>query len=70
MPLVGVPSSQRLQEVYQNFESKPGNIWAIYDSHGLLQSTIDHFNWLNTMLPLKTISVHNVFKELEREAST
>ncbi len=72
MPLVGVPSSQRLHEVYQDItdlESSLGNIWAIYDSHGLQKSTIEHFSWLNASLPLKTYSVHSVFKELAEEAS-
>ena len=71
MPLVGVPSGQRLHEVYKALTdggTAPSIVWALYDNQGLLHTTIDHLNWLNLSLPLKAVSVRDVSKELGKEA--
>lgn len=72
MPLVGVPSAQRLHEVYSELarDGKKSVVWALYDNRGLLRATIDHLDWLNISLPLKAVSVYEVSKELRKEAST
>ncbi len=68
MPLVGVPSAQRLHEVYQTLNGAgiaPNLVWALYDNRGLLRETIDHLDWLNINLPLKAVSIFDVSGELE-----
>ena len=73
VPLVGVPSAQRLHEIYHAIMEKagvPSVVWALYDNRGLLDATIDHLEWLNINLPLKAISVYEVSKQLNKEAST
>lgn len=73
MPLVGVPSAQRLHEVYRALTeggATPNVFWALYDNRGLLRTTIDHLDWLNISLPLKAVSVYDVSRELGNEAPT
>jgi hypothetical protein len=70
VPLVGVPSAQRLHDVYQSLEKEGGGVvWVLYDNRGLLRATLEHLKWLNLKLPLQAISVYDIAKKLRRVAS-
>ena len=52
IPLVGVPSALRLNEIHDEVASeKHPVIWVLYDSRGLLEEAIGHLEWLNVSLP-------------------
>jgi hypothetical protein len=74
VPIVGVPSAQRLHEIYRMLSmgksGTPSTVWALYDNRGLLRATLEHLAWLNIRLPLKAVSVYEVSTELRNEAST
>ena len=71
VPMVGVPSALRLNDVHNELGSSPvagDRIWALYDSRGLLKEILAHLEWLNISLPLHAVSVFDVAARLEHES--
>ena len=72
VPIVGVPTSLRLNDIYDELgqhDSKNGSIWALYDHRGMLKETIDHLEWLNSNLPLHAVGVYDVAPRLKKVAN-
>ena len=70
VPMVGVPSALRLNDVHRELDSHSksgGSIWALYDERGLLVEIITHLGWLNDSLPLSAIRVFDVAARLDEE---
>ena len=71
VPMVGVPSALRLNDVHDELGRSPvgvERIWALYDLRGLLKEILAHLEWLNICLPLHAVSVFEVAARLERES--
>jgi hypothetical protein len=70
VPMVGVPSALRLNEVHRelsNHSKDGGRIWALYDERGLLEEIVTHLGWLNDNLPLTSVRVFDVTARLDGE---
>jgi len=58
VPAVGVPTSDRINEIFDDMAGATLNnsdIWIIYDNRGVLESWLTHLDWLDKHLPLRTI---------------
>lgn len=63
VPTVGRPTSDRINSIFDSISAqKAANapIWAIYDNRGLHENWINHLNWLDGHLPIRTLSVVDV----------
>jgi len=72
VPAVGIPTAER----YEIFENRVKNskgmnrfekIWLIYDERGILQSWINHLEWLNNHLPLVSFKVSDAKSKIDQE---
>jgi hypothetical protein len=68
IPLIGVPSSVKLNEVHDASADAIDECWALFDERGLLKEALKHFEWLNSSLPIKTLPAINVVRQLDIEA--
>jgi hypothetical protein len=60
VPAVGVPRADRYQEIELAIgKSNPDakQIWLLYDERGILESWLDHLEWLDNHLPVKSVKV-------------
>ena len=60
VPAVGRPTSDRINTIFDSISQHKAHddpLWAIYDSRGLHETWINHLNWLDGHLPIRTISV-------------
>jgi hypothetical protein len=58
VPAVGVPTSDRINEIFDAAVDPATNardIWIIYDNRGVLNTWIAHLDWLDTHLPVRTV---------------
>ncbi len=67
LPTLGVPSADRYHEVYDNAVNAglPPPV-LIYDHTGVLQRWLQHLDWLDDHLPLKTLRVADIPKALAK----
>ena len=60
IPAVGVPTSDRINDLFVAI-SDPAmsrdQIWVIYDNRGVLGSWLDHLDWLDNHLPIRTVQM-------------
>ena len=58
VPTIGVPTSMRINEVFDDIRNKRSDsctIWLLYDNRGLLSSWLQHLDWLNMHLPVSNV---------------
>ena len=58
VPAVGVPTSDRINEVFDEIAAPTKSmrdIWIVYDNRGVLDSWLTHLDWLDRHLPLRTV---------------
>ena len=58
VPAVGVPTSDRLNEIFDAVtepQTDNRDIWIVYDNRGILNTWLDHLDWLDSHLPLRTV---------------
>jgi len=63
VPAVGVPTSERLNAIADAIMpglSTPGECWVIYDNRGILDRWLNHLDWLDQHLPIRTVRMSNV----------
>ncbi|WAX93467.1 toll/interleukin-1 receptor domain-containing protein [Aminobacter sp. NyZ550] len=68
VPAVGRPTSDRINTIFDSIsEHKAAGapIWVIYDSRGLHENWVKHLNWLDSHLPIRTLSVAHVPEALK-----
>lgn len=67
MPIIGVPTAARLHQLVAQVTeaSSTARVWALYDHFGILDSVLDHIQWLNDNLPLLTLAKVHSRDELE-----
>ncbi|SCX35888.1 hypothetical protein DSM25559_5201 [Agrobacterium rosae] len=64
---VGVPKSDRINEIFSKASSPnlgSDEIWIIYDSRGILRSWLNHLDWLDTHLPIRTVQMAKASERL------
>ncbi|MGN6065370.1 toll/interleukin-1 receptor domain-containing protein [Brevundimonas diminuta] len=67
LPTLGVPSADRYHEVYDNaVDAGLSPPVLIYDHTGVLQRWLQHLDWLDEHLPLKTLRVADIPKALAK----
>lgn len=69
VPAIGVPTSPRINEVFEAITSTLSNpcaIWLLYDNRGLLDSWMRHLDWLDMHLPVRNIRAARAGDELAR----
>jgi hypothetical protein len=72
VPAVGLPTSNRINEIFDAVgdpETMDRTIWVIYDNRGILQSWLDHLDRLDMHLPLRTVRMAkapDLLRELEQ----
>lgn len=60
VPAVGRPTSDRINSIFDSisaYKESGGEICVIYDSRGLHENWIRHLGWLDSHLPIRTVSV-------------
>jgi len=60
VPAVGRPTSDRINSIFDSIsDQKQSNesIWVIYDSRGLHDNWVKHLRWLDSHLPIRTVSM-------------
>ncbi|NWD22621.1 toll/interleukin-1 receptor domain-containing protein [Pseudomonas yamanorum] len=60
VPAVGRPTSDRINAIFDSIsEQKQSSesIWVIYDSRGLHDNWVKHLRWLDSHLPIRTVSM-------------
>jgi hypothetical protein len=60
VPAIGVPTAHLYHEIERaidHTDAKPKEIWLLYDERGILESWIEHLNWLNEHLPVISVQV-------------
>lgn len=68
VPAVGVPTSDRINEIYEAItDSAPEDreIWVIYDNRGILNTWLCHLDWLNFHLPIRAVQMSKAPKLLK-----
>jgi hypothetical protein len=68
VPTVGVPTSIRINEVFNeiaNIGGGTGGTWVLYDNRGILTSWLQHLEWLDGYLPVKSVKVSWAEKALK-----
>lgn len=72
VPAIGVPTSDRINEVFDTvaaLHTSSCQTWVIYDNRGLLRSWLNHLDWLDNHLPVRTIRVSAAGEPLKELAS-
>ena len=57
---IGVPTSNLINKLFMeisNFAGEGLKLWVIYDDRGVLNSWLDHLNWLDQHLPIRVMSM-------------
>lgn len=60
VPTVGCPTSDRINTIFNSISEHKADgtaIWAIYDNRGLHDNWVQHLQWLDGHLPIRTIPV-------------
>ncbi|MDO5895544.1 toll/interleukin-1 receptor domain-containing protein [Agrobacterium sp. Azo12] len=65
IPAVGVPTSDRLHKTFtQLMTHSPSEMWLIYDNRGLLDTWLEHLDWLDKHLPIRTVRMASAYDTL------
>jgi hypothetical protein len=57
---IGVPTSNLINKPFMGINNVAGDslrLWVIYDDRGVLNSWLDHLNWLDQHLPIRVMSM-------------
>jgi hypothetical protein len=68
VPTIGVPTAQLYHEIaraIQRTGTKAKAIWLLYDERGILESWIEHLDWLDEHLPVVSVQVTKSAKYLQ-----
>ncbi|HET6434265.1 MAG TPA: toll/interleukin-1 receptor domain-containing protein [Xanthomonadaceae bacterium] len=60
VPTVGVPTSERIHRVFQDISGHGRHfeaMWLLYDDRGVLGYWLEHLSWLDSYLPVRTVTV-------------
>lgn len=71
VPAIGVPSATRYQEIEASIANSGltfSKVWLIYDERGILDSWLEHVEWLNKHLPVSAVRVSDSSKRIQGEA--
>lgn len=63
IPAVGIPTSDRINEIFHSMSAlptKPDDLWIIYDNRGVMASWLEHLNWLDQHLPIRSVQMSHV----------
>lgn len=63
VPAVGRPTSDRINAIFDSISTgrkKSDPVWVIYDSRGFHESWINHLRWLDSHLPIRSLSMSDV----------
>jgi len=72
VPTIGVPTAHLYHEIeraIQQTGTKAKGIWLLYDERGILESWIEHLDWLDEHLPVVSVQVTKSAKYLQGAAS-
>jgi hypothetical protein len=65
IPAVGVPTSDRIHKTFAQLSAQsPAEMWLIYDNRGLLDTWLEHLDWLDKHLPIRTIRMASAYEAL------
>ena len=68
VPAVGVPTSDRINEVFDAITDpavEMREIWMIYDNRGILNTWLSHLDWLDSHLPIRAVQMSKAPKLLK-----
>jgi hypothetical protein len=68
VPTIGVPTAHLYHEIeraIQQTGTKAKAIWLLYDERGILESWIEHLDWLDEHLPVVSVQVTKSAKYLQ-----
>jgi hypothetical protein len=69
VPTIGVPRADRYHDIetaIRNHDPDAKEIWLLYDERGILQTWLDHLNWLDGHLPVRSIQASRCVSALRR----
>lgn len=68
VPTIGVPTSDRINRVFQDISSShggTGGTWLLYDGRGILKTWQEHLGWLDEYLPVRSLTMAKADKAVE-----
>ena len=71
VPTIGVPRADRYQEIEHAIRQADGSIkdvWLLYDERGILETWLNHLDWLNEHLPITSLQVSKCAERLRGAA--
>ena len=72
VPTIGVPTAHLYHEIeraIQQTGTKAKAIWLLYDERGILETWIEHLDWLDEHLPVVSVQVSKSAKHLQGAVS-
>jgi hypothetical protein len=65
IPAVGVPTADRIHKTFMQLSSQsPSEMWLIYDNRGLLDTWLEHLDWLDKHLPIRAVRMASAYEAL------
>tara|TARA_R110000765_G_scaffold229490_2_gene332989 strand:- start:3351 stop:4349 length:999 start_codon:yes stop_codon:yes gene_type:complete len=68
VPAVGVPTSDRINDVFEAITDPSvgtREIWMIYDNRGILSKWLSHLDWLDSHLPIRAVQMSKAPERLK-----
>jgi hypothetical protein len=72
VPTIGVPRADRCHDIEKAIakgEVIPDGVWLLYDDRGILETWIEHLDWLNKHLPVSAVQITKCSSELRSGAT-
>lgn len=72
VPTIGVPRADRCHDIEKAItksKDTPDRVWLLYDDRGILETWIEHLDWLNKHLPVSAVQITKCSSELRRGAT-
>lgn len=67
IPAVGVPTSDRIHRTFMQLsQHSPAQMWVIYDNRGLVDTWLEHLDWLDRHLPVRAVKMVDAFDALKK----
>lgn len=71
VPTIGVPRADRYQEMAKLIQAigrTSDSVWLLYDERGILETWLEHLEWLNAHLPVLSVQVSKCALQIQGAA--
>ena len=62
IPTIGVPTSDRIHRTFSQLSSQAmSEMWLVYDNRGLVDTWLEHLDWLDEHLPIRSMRMASAY---------